>query len=91
VSIPGYHAGMGRLKNLAKNAPGVKRMESWGAVGEVGSVGLAFVFALLLGVLAGWWVDRSFGTRPWGFAIGLVFGLAAGVKNVYEILRKYMK
>jgi ATP synthase protein I len=82
---------MGRLKNLAKNAPGVKRVEALAGVGEVATVGLSFVFALAIGAIGGWWLDQHFGWKPWGFLTGLAFGLAAGAKNVYTILRKYMK
>lgn len=36
------------------------------------------VAALALG-LVGWWVDREFGTAPWGVLIGAALGFAAGM------------
>ena len=49
------------------------------------------IFALVIGAAAGWWLDQRFGWKPWGFFIGFGLGLAAGVRNVYQITRKYLK
>jgi ATP synthase protein I len=59
----------------------------WRTVGVLSTVGLAFVLAIVIGTAAGVWVDRSFGTGPWGFLIGFAMGLAAGVLNVIRITR----
>jgi len=58
---------------------------NWQTIGELGTIGLSFVIALVIGVGLGYWVDGRFGTSPWGFLIGFAFGLAAGVLNVYRI------
>jgi ATP synthase protein I len=79
------------LKDLKKNSPAGNRMEVMRSVGEVSSIGLSFVFALVIGAAAGWWLDQRFGWKPWGFFIGFGLGLAAGVRNVYQITRKYLK
>ncbi len=54
------------------------------ALGTVGSVGLAFVIAIVLG----WWfgsvLDRWFGTAPWLTLLGFVVGVAAGALNVFR-------
>lgn len=57
----------------------------WQTVGELGTVGMSFVIALVMGVGGGWWVDQRFATSPWGFFAGFGLGLAAGVLNVYRI------
>jgi ATP synthase protein I len=85
-----YHAAMGPKDPPNKNAP-ANRLEVMRSFGEVASVGLSFVFALVMGTAAGWWLDEHFGWKPWGFFTGFVFGLAAGVRNVYLVTRKYMK
>lgn len=63
----------------------------WKTAGALGSVGLSFVIAIALGTAAGWWVDRRFGTSPWGFLVFFAFGVAAGVLNVYRAVRTFMK
>ncbi len=55
---------------------------------RVSSMGLAMVLATVLGLVAGLAVDRFFGTRPWGFLIGLVVGIIAGFRNLYVIMKR---
>jgi ATP synthase protein I len=61
------------------------------AAGELGTVGLSFVLAIVIGVLLGHWIDTKFGTNPWGFFVCFFLGLAAGVLNVYRITKRYLK
>jgi ATP synthase protein I len=82
---------MGRLKNLAKNSPAAGRIEVIQSFGEVASVGLSFVLALMIGTIAGWWLDKKFGWKPYGFFGGFILGLVAGIRNVYLVPRKYLK
>ena len=48
----------------------------WRAVGELGTLGLSFVLALVLGSAAGIWVDRTWQTSPWGTLIGFALALS---------------
>ena len=48
---------------------------------------MSFVFALVLGFGAGYWLDNTLGTRPWLSFIGFFLGLAAGVLNVYRVMQ----
>jgi F0F1-type ATP synthase assembly protein I len=50
--------------------------------GTLGSVGLSFVLAMVLGAGAGLLIDRWIGRGHWGFFIGFFLGLAAGIVNV---------
>ena len=59
-------------------------------VGALSTVGLSFVLAIVIGTAFGWWIDGKLGTSPWGFLIGFVFGIAAGVLNVYRA-QKFLK
>jgi len=63
---------MGRLKNLAKNSPAAARGSAFQSYGEVASLGLSFVFALLIGVGIGWWLDTRFGWKPYPKPISAV-------------------
>ncbi len=60
-------------------------------IGALSTVGFSFVLAIVLGVAAGHYIDNHFGTKPWGFLIGFVFGLAAGVLNVVRTSKKFLK
>ena len=60
----------------------------WRTVGELGTLGLSFVMALVIGTAAGIWVDRTFDSNPWGTLIGFVLGFAAAVLNVVRITRR---
>lgn len=60
----------------------------WRTVGELGTLGLSFVIAIVLGTAAGLWVDRTFDVNPWGMLIGFVLGFAAAVLNVVRITRR---
>jgi ATP synthase protein I len=55
---------------------------------RVSSMGLAMVIATVLGLAAGYMVDRNFGTQPWGFFIGLGLGIAAGFRNLYVLYKR---
>jgi ATP synthase protein I len=44
--------------------------------------GADFVGAVIIGAALGWGFDRLFGTAPWGLAVLLLLGFAAGVLNV---------
>ena len=71
------------LKKAAKG-----RMEAMRTFGQLGSLGLSFVFAIGLGVALGIWLDRVTGWAPWCSAIGFIFGFAAGGLNIYRIMSR---
>ena len=48
---------------------------------------MSFVLALVLGFGAGYWLDGTLGTRPWLSFIGFFLGLAAGILNVYRVMK----
>ncbi len=47
-------------------------------------MGTEMTVATLLGAGMGYGVDHFFGTKPWGIVVGVVFGGAAGMLNVYR-------
>jgi ATP synthase protein I len=51
------------------------------------TIGMSFVLALILGFGAGYWLDGVLETKPWLSFIGFFCGLAAGVLNVYRVLK----
>lgn len=56
-------------------------------LGQLSTIGIAFVFALVLGFAAGVWLDRKLGTSPWLSLLGFAMGLAAGVLNVVRTMK----
>jgi F0F1-type ATP synthase assembly protein I len=55
--------------------------------GTLGSVGFAFVLSIVIGCGAGLLVDRLAGRGHWGFFIGFLLGLAAGIVSVIRASR----
>ena len=53
-----------------------KRLPSW--VGHAG-IGLELAGAVAGFALVGFWIDRHFGSKPWGLVVGLVLGMVNGV------------
>ena len=56
-------------------------------IGQLSSIGMSFVFAIVLGFGAGYWLDGALGTKPWLEFVGFFLGFAAGVLNVYRVLQ----
>lgn len=46
--------------------------------------GLTFAATILVGVFSGVWVDRKWGTDPWGVVAGAVIGMVAGFYNLIK-------
>jgi ATP synthase protein I len=82
----------GRLRELEKRlaANRVQRGRDAAGGSERGHAGAAqamrmaadFVAGVLVGGAIGWGLDRFFGTSPWGLAVFLLLGFAAGILNV---------
>jgi ATP synthase protein I len=55
---------------------------SIGSLGALSAVGIAFVLAVGIGFLVGYWLDRWLGTSPLFMLVFFFLGLAAGIVNV---------
>jgi F0F1-type ATP synthase assembly protein I len=49
---------------------------------------LAFVVPSLVGLFAGVWLDKTFGTKPWCMLIGMIWGLATSFWMVIKAGRR---
>jgi F0F1-type ATP synthase assembly protein I len=60
------------------------------AFGALGSLGFAFVFAILIGFGGGYLLDRWLGTT-WIWLVGLLLGIAAAILNVVRTANRFIK
>jgi ATP synthase protein I len=58
-----------------------KRFPDW--VGHAG-IGLELAGAVAGFSLVGYWVDRHYGSQPWGLIVGLVLGIVGGLYNLVK-------
>jgi ATP synthase protein I len=68
-----------------------QRFAALATFGALGSVGLSFVLALVIGTALGVWLDRVTGWSPLCFIVFFLLGLVAGIRNVYVTTKKFMK
>src|SRR5688572_23372157 len=81
--IPGTH----RADYTTKAVAVTSDPSTLKTIGQLSTIGLAFVFALAMGFGAGFWLDTRFGTEPWFSLLGFALGLAAGVLNVVRTMQ----
>jgi F0F1-type ATP synthase assembly protein I len=56
-------------------------------IGQLSTVGMSFVVAIVLGFGGGYLLDGWLGTRPWLAFLGFFVGIAAGILNVYRVMQ----
>ncbi len=53
------------------------------------SVAIEFVGTILVGSLLGWFIDRQFGTAPWGLIGLFLIGFLAGLRAVLRRQKQF--
>ena len=61
--------------------------DSRSAMGLGFRIGVELVVAVVVGAGIGWAIDHFVGTRPWGMIAFFFLGIAAGLVNVYRVIR----
>ena len=61
------------------------------AAASFSTVGLELSLSILVGYLAGDWLDGRFGTAPWLTLTMLGVGITAGFWSLYRALRRVMR
>jgi ATP synthase protein I len=56
-------------------------------IGQLSTIGLSFVMAIVIGFGGGYFLDNWLGTKPWFMFLGFFVGLAAGIINVYRVMQ----
>ena len=57
-------------------------------LGKAMAYGLELAVGVALGYFVGIWLDKRFGTTPWGLTIAVLLGLAAGM---YPLVKEAMR
>ncbi len=61
----------------------------WRTASRFSYVGIFFGVAIVTGWLAGHWAERRWGGAPWVSLVGVLFGTAAGFRELVRIARAY--
>ena len=58
---------------------------------SVSSIGIALVVAIFGSFFLGRWLDRELGTEPYLALLFLLIGIAAGFRNIYVLIKRYLR
>lgn len=61
---------------------------AWAQYLSYGAIGIEMGAALVVGMGIGWFLDRTFDTRPWCLVVFTAFGIVAGFRNVLRAARR---
>jgi len=65
-----------------------ERRELFKSLGHLSTLGINLVVSTLIGLAMGHYLDRWLGTNPWCTVIFLVFGIAAGIRNIFILTNR---
>ncbi len=65
--------------------------DSMRTIGALSTVGLSFVLAIAIGSGIGYVLMAKFGFGSWVFLLFFVFGVVAGILNVYRTASRFLK
>ncbi len=54
---------------------------------RLSTVGLELGLSVLIGLFIGQYLDEWLGTEPWLLLLFLIFGMAAGFRSIFRLLR----
>lgn len=57
------------------------------SLGIYGAIGFQLAIAVVVGVMAGRWLDARWGTTPWMTIAGMLLGSGAGFWNLIRLLK----
>jgi ATP synthase protein I len=58
----------------------------------VSTMGISMGLAIVIGIAIGYYLDKWFQTRyPYFFIVFMIFGIVAGFRNIYVIMKRFEK
>lgn len=60
-------------------------------LGFASKIGTEMVVSVLIGAYGGYLLDKYLGSSPWLMLLGLIFGCAAGILNIYRSYQELEK
>ena len=69
----------------------MKTQSPWKSYGRYGTVGIELFLSIVVGFLAGRWVDGKVGGHGWFTIGGVVFGLIAGFRAMYKVAKHMLR
>jgi ATP synthase protein I len=66
-----------------------KKGGSFRGIGDFASAGIMMVVSTFVGLAIGLYLDKYFDTKPWLMLIFLLFGIVAGFKSLYMVVKRY--
>jgi ATP synthase protein I len=60
-------------------------------IGALTAVPIILVAGPLAGYFFGDWIDRKFGSSPWGIVVFLVLGFVASGREIFRLLKQVLK
>ena len=54
------------------------------AFARVGALGIELAASTVIGLFGGRWLDGKLGTEPWLSIVGLILGVVAGFRSLYQ-------
>ena len=70
---------------------GENRRQLFRCLGFASSLGIALVLSIVIGVGAGYYIDKWLDCSPWGVMICMFCGIIAGFENIYVISRRALE
>jgi len=74
---------------MDKGKEGKERRDALRALGRMSQLGLVAVTCVVISLLAGYGLDRLFGTAPIFLIIFALLGCAAAIKSMMDIAKKF--
>ncbi|MBN1652668.1 MAG: AtpZ/AtpI family protein [Deltaproteobacteria bacterium] len=60
-------------------------------LGRLSTIGIEIAISVVVGILGGRWLDGKLNTDPYLTVLGMVLGVIAGFRSLYQTTRKEQK
>ena len=65
--------------------------QGWGYLILFSEIGVSLLVTTLIGVLVGYWVDKTLGTLPLFLIVGFLLGAGAGTLMIARLINRFLK